>query len=132
MNAISFQTDLYAPCFPAFSVDADVKLGERIQFTLSLGRSYIECSMPALQTSHPCVANHTSDPQNDVEAWEDSWKVIENTLVDVLSSDGVAIKEGQQFMLTDDQIYNLNRHIEWIVEDNFAQKIKKELEELSA
>lgn len=125
MNAISFQTDLYAPCFPAFSVDADMTLGERIQFSLSLGRSSIECSMPALQTSHCCILNNTSDPQNDVEKWVDSWKVIENTLVDVISSDGVAIKEGQQFMLTDDQIYNLNRHIEWFVEENFAEEINK-------
>ena len=123
MNAISIQSDLLAPCFPAFKVESEIVLGDRIQFVLSLGCSSIDCSMPVLKTTQSFLINHTSDPQNEIDLDIDSWKTVENTLVDVLASDGVAIQEGQQFMLTDDQIYRLNERIEWAVEEAFEKEL---------
>lgn len=120
-----------APCFPHFDVVGDITVQDgKVEFMLQyhydfISEASIDCSMPVLECTQGFAVSD-SDPQNCHEIDIPAFKAIENTLATVLKVDGVAAKEGAEFILLPDQLKKLNELLHEWSEDQFLKESEQQ------
>ncbi len=134
MNA-TISRQFSAPFFLDF-VLTDVQVEENgAIFTLEyrfkhVSDARIECFIPLVQSTQTYIHNDGLDPQDDVDVEIDSMFVPDNSLATILCVDGVTAKEGQQFMLTSDQVFKLNQLLEEHFEYAYERQLERRAEEI--
>lgn len=134
MNAITQETIL-APVFLDF-VLTEIQVEENgAIFTLEYRFKHVldacmECFIPLMQSTQTYIHNDGLDPQDDVDVEIDSMFAPDNSLATILYAGGVTAKEGQQFMLTSDQIFKLNQLLEEHFEYAYERQLERRAEEI--
>ncbi len=105
--------ELFAPCFPYFSIDMqsiEVE-SDMVYFNFKIGSSEIACEIKGEQLTDSVCCGTYSDPENSLDVDYTKIEVDTKTLAKVTQSDISEIKEELGFILTDKQVFELN---EWL------------------
>lgn len=134
MNAITQETIL-APVFLDFVLTEIQAEESGAIFTLEYHYKHVsdacmECFIPLMKSTQTYIHNDGLDPQDDVDVEIDSMFAPDNSLATILYADGVAAKEGQQFMLTSDQVFKLNQLLEEHFECAYERQLERRAEEI--
>ena len=129
------KANLFTPSsyFLHFDVVGDITVQDgKVEFMLQyhydfISEASIDCSMPVLECTQSFETGD-ADPQNHREDDIPAFKAIENTLATVLKVDGVAAKEGAEFILLPDQLKKLNELLHEWSEDQFLKECEQQAE----
>jgi len=112
MNMMS-KPELFAPCFP-FAIDKKSIEVEHdvVTFSFTFGMYSIDCEIKGEQLTDIAYLEPQSNPQNGYEVEYTKIEVDSRTLAAVTRSDFEETKMGVQFILTDKQVFELNKWLE--------------------
>ena len=110
---IQNKPELFAPCFP-FAIDKKSIEVEHdvVTFSFTFGMYSIDCEIKGEQLTDIAYLEPQSNPQNGYEVEYTKIEVDSRTLAAVTRSDFEETKIGVQFILTDKQVFELNRWLE--------------------
>lgn len=110
---IQNKPELFAPCFhfaidkKSIEVEHDV-----VTFSFTFGMYSIHCEIKGEQLTDIAYLEPQSNPQNGYEVEYTKIEVDSRTLAAVTRSDFEETKMGVQFILTDKQVFELNKWLE--------------------
>lgn len=110
---IQKKPELFAPCFP-FAIDKKSIEVEHdvVTFSFTFGMYSIDCEIKGEQLTDIAYLEPRSNPQNGYEVEYTKIEVDSRTLAAVTRSDFEETKMGVQFILTDKQVFELNKWLE--------------------
>ena len=110
---IQNKPELFAPCFP-FAIDKKSIEVEHdvVTFSFTFGMYSIDCEIKGEQLTDIAYLEPQSNPQNGYEVEYTKIEVDSRTLAAVTRSDFEETKIGVQFILTDKQVFELNKWLE--------------------
>ena len=110
---IQNKPELFAPCFP-FAIDKKSIEVEHdvVTFSFTFGMYSIDCEIKGEQLTDMAYLEPQSNPQNGYEVEYTKIEVDNRTLAVVTRSDFEETKMGVQFILTDKQVFELNKWLE--------------------
>ena len=110
---IQKKPELFAPCFP-FAIDKKSIEVEHdvVTFSFTFGMYSIDCEIKGEQLTDIAYLELQSNPQNGYEVEYTKIEVDSRTLAAVTRSDFEETKMGVQFILTDKQVFELNKWLE--------------------
>ena len=110
---IQNKPELFAPCFP-FAIDKKSIEVEHdvVTFSFTFGMYSIDCEIKSEQLTDIAYLEPQSNPQNGYEVEYTKIEVDSRTLAAVTRSDFEETKMGVQFILTDKQVFELNKWLE--------------------
>jgi hypothetical protein len=110
---IQKKPELFAPCFP-FAIDKKSIEVEHdvVTFSFTFGMYSIDCEIKGEQLTDIAYLEPQSNPQNGYEVEYTKIEVDSRTLAAVTRSDFEETKMGVQFILTDKQVFELNKWLE--------------------
>lgn len=110
---IQNKPELFAPCFP-FAIDKKSIEVEHdvVAFSFTFGMYSIDCEIKGEQLTDIAYLEPQSNPQNGYEVEYTKIEVDSRTLAAVTRSDFEETKMGVQFILTDKQVFELNKWLE--------------------
>ena len=110
---IQNKPELFAPCFP-FAIDKKSIEVEHdvVTFSFTFGMYSIHCEIKGEQLTDIAYLEPQSNPQNGYEVEYTKIEVDSRTLAAVTRSDLEETKMGVQFILTDKQVFELNKWLE--------------------
>jgi len=110
---IQNKPELFAPCFP-FAIDKKSIEVEHdvVTFSFTFGMYSIDCEIKGEQLTDIAYLEPQSNPQNGYEVEYTKIEVDSRTLAAVTRSDFEETKMGVQFILTDKQVFELNKWLE--------------------
>ena len=110
---IQNKPELFAPCFP-FAIDKKSIEVEHdvVTFSFAFGMYSIDCEIKGEQLTDMAYLEPQSNPQNGYEVEYTKIEVDSRTLAAVTRSDFEETKIGVQFILTDKQVFELNKWLE--------------------
>ena len=110
---IQNKPELFAPCFP-FAIDKKSIEVEHdvVTFSFAFGMYSIDCEIKGEQLTDIAYLEPQSNPQNGYEVEYTKIEVDSRTLAAVTRSDFEETKMGVQFILTDKQVFELNKWLE--------------------
>ena len=110
---IQNKPELFAPCFP-FAIDKKSIEVEHdvVTFSFTFGMYSIDCEIKGEQLTDIAYLELQSNPQNGYEVEYTKIEVDSRTLAAVTRSDFEETKMGVQFILTDKQVFELNKWLE--------------------
>ena len=131
MNMIS-KPELFCPQLPKFEVANDVETdGSVVLFELVCGSITIQCSMTAdVVTKSREVAyipgRYSSNYQYEEECEQEYEQLVvdEETFVLVVHNDNTDIPEGLRITLTESQVIELNKQLEYLAEEQADQVLE--------
>ena len=135
MNMMS-KPELFCPQLPKFEVSSDIEVdGSLVSFDLKHGCIVIQCSMTAdVVTKQREIAyipsQHGSNYQYEDYCNQDYEQLVvdEETFVLVVDNDNTDIPNGLRITLTESQVTELNKQLEYLAEE----QADKELSVLAA
>ena len=131
MNMMS-KPELFCPQLPKFEVSADVEVdGSVVLFELVYGCIVIQCSMTAdVVTKSREVAYIPSRYGSNYQYEEECEQEYEQLVVDaetfvlVVHNDNTDIPNGLRITLTESQVTELNKQLEYFAEEQADQELK--------
>ena len=128
MNMMS-KPELFCPQLPKFEVASDIEVdGSVVSFELVYGCITIQCSMTAdvIAKSREVAYipnRYGSNYQYEEECNQDYEQLVvdEETFVIVLDNDNTDIPKGMRFSLTEKQVTELNKQLEYLAEEQADQ-----------
>ena len=128
MNMMS-KPELFCPQLPKFDVSVDVEVdGSVVLFELVYGSIVIQCSMTADVVNKSREAAYTpsrygSNYQYEEECEQEYEQLVvdEETFVLVVDNDNTDIPNGLRITLTESQVTELNKQLEYLAEEQADQ-----------
>ena len=131
MNMMS-KPELLCPQLPKFEVASDVEVdGSLVSFDLKLGCIVIQCSMTADVVTKSREVSYIPSQYGSNYQYEDYFNqdyeqlvVDEETFVLVVDNDNTDIPNGLRITLTESQVTELNKQLEYFAEEQADQELK--------
>ena len=131
MNMMS-KPELFCPQLPKFEVSSEIEVdGSLVSFDLKHGSIEIQCSMTAdvVAKSHEVAyipSRYGSNYQYEdyCEQEYEQLVVDEETFVLVVHNDNTDIPNGLRITLTESQVTELNKQLEYFAEEQADQELK--------
>lgn len=131
MNMMS-KPELFCPQLPKFEVSSEIEVDKSVvSFDLKLGCIVIQCSMTADVVTKsrevPYIPNHYgSNYQYEDYCNQDYEQLVvdEETFVVVEDNDNTDIPNGLRITLTESQVTELNKQLEYFAEEQADQELK--------
>ena len=128
MNMMS-KPELFCPQLPKFEVSSDIEVdGSLVSFDLKLGCIVIQCSMTAdvIAKSREVAyipSRYGSNYQYEDYCEQDYEQLVvdEETFVLVVHNDNTDIPNGLRITLTESQVAELNKQLEYLAEEQADQ-----------
>ena len=128
MNMMS-KPELFCPQLPKFEVANDVEVdGSLVSFDLKHGCIVIQCSMTADVINKSCEVSYIPSQYGSNYQYEDyrdqdfeQLVVDEETFVLVVDNDQTDIPNGLRITLTESQVTELNKQLEYLAEEQADQ-----------
>ena len=128
MNMMS-KPELFCPQLPKFEVAADVETdGSVVSFELKYGCIVIQCSMTADVVTKSSEVSYIPSRYGSNYQYEDYCEqeyeqlvVDEETFVLVVDNDNTDIPNGLRITLTESQVTELNKQLEYLAEEQADQ-----------
>ena len=130
MNMMS-KPELFCPQLPKFEVSSDIEVdGSLVSFDLKLGCIVIQCSMTAdvIAKSREVAyipSRYGSNYQYEEECEQEYEQLVvdQETFVLVVDNDNTNIPNGLRITLTESQVTELNKQLEYLAEEQADQVI---------
>ena len=128
MNMMS-KPELFCPQLPKFEVSSDIEVdGSLVSFDLKHGCIVIQCSMTADVVNKSCEVAYIPGCYGSNYKYEDYCNqdyeqlvVDEETFVLVVDNDNTDITKGIRITLTESQVTELNKQLEYLAEEQADQ-----------
>lgn len=131
MNMMT-KPELFCPQLPKFEVSSDIEVdGSVISFDLKLGCIVIQCSMTAdvvtKQREVEYIPKHYGSNYQYEDYFDQDYElhvVDEETFVLVVDNDNTDIPNGLRITLTESQVTELNKQLEYFAEEQADEELK--------
>lgn len=124
MNMLA-KLELFCPQFPLLDLSADIEVtGTKVSFDLTYGCNTLNCEIQADSIEQTREVCSQFDPENSSEQEYEQLVVDSRTHAIVVDTDGIEAPVGLRFTLTESQVSDLNKQLEYFAEEQAAQLLK--------
>lgn len=117
MNMLA-KPELFCPQFPLLDLSADIEVtGTKVSFDLTYGCNTLNCEIKADSIEQTREVYSQFDPENSSEQEFEQLVVDSRTHAIVVNTDGIEAPVGLRFTLTESQVTELNKQLEYFAEE---------------
>ena len=121
MNMMS-KPELFCPQFPLLDLSADIEVtGSIVSFDLTYGCNTLNCEIQADSIEQNREVTPQFNPEAAFDQKYEQLVVDSRTHAIVVDTDGIEAPQGLRFTLTESQVTELNKQLEYFAEEQADQ-----------